>query len=399
VDFMKSFHLISLLFLLPAFASAQERFDFPVAASSKVLGYAPLWVASGMGFLITIPFRKRGAEMTRLIRLAGIILLTLISAAYAQAQKLTVGWSAVSALNSPFWVMNDAGFLQKEGLDPKLIYIPSSSTMAQAQLSGNVDISSANSQVVVDADLTGGNLVAIGAVTNAIAFYVMANPAILSVADLKGKKVGVTRFGASTDFAIRKLLEKYHLNPITDVPIVQIGGMPEIAAALSNGAIAAAPMSYPMAYVAQRNGAKLLVNMAKEDIPFVHVGLTTSRTFLQQQRSQAKAFLRAYSEAVHYMHTNKEGFEKILSTYSKVTDPGILDGSVKYAYDFVEKISLVNPKAFQVTLDLVSQKRPQAKQSNPDEFYDNSLVQELIKEGFFKSLWGRELETRVSSGS
>lgn len=115
----------------------------------------------------------------------------------------------------------------------------------KAQVSGDVQISTANSQVIVDADLWGGDLVAMGAVTNAVAFYVMADPAISSVADLKGKRVGVTRFGASTDFAIRTLLEKHGLKPITDVPIVQIGGMPEIAAALSNGAIAAAPMSYP----------------------------------------------------------------------------------------------------------------------------------------------------------
>jgi NitT/TauT family transport system substrate-binding protein len=321
----------------------------------------------------------------------------LLSTSPALAEKLTVGWSAVSALNAPFWVMNDAGFLKKEGLDANLIYIPSSSTMAQAQLSGNVDVSTANSQVIVDAGLTGGDLVAIGAVTNAVAFYVMANPKISSVADLKGQKVGVTRFGASTDFAVRKLLEKYNLRPVTDVPIVQIGGMPEIAAALSKGAIAAAPMSYPMAYVAQQNGMKLLANMAKEDIAFVHVGITTSRSFLQRRREEAKAFLRAYGRAVHYMHTNKEGFQKIITKYSKVSDPGMLNGTLQYAYDFVEKVPLVSRKAFQVTLELVAEKRPAAKQAEPNQFYDNTLVRELSKEGFFDSLWGSSIQSKISS--
>jgi NitT/TauT family transport system substrate-binding protein len=321
----------------------------------------------------------------------------LLSTSPALAEKLTVGWSAVSALNAPFWVMNDAGFLKKEGLDANLIYIPSSSTMAQAQLSGNVDVSTANSQVIVDAGLTGGDLVAIGAVTNAVAFYVMANPKISSVADLKGQKVGVTRFGASTDFAVRKLLEKYNLRPLTDVPIVQIGGMPEIAAALSKGAIAAAPMSYPMAYVAQQNGMKLLANMAKEDIAFVHVGITTSRSFLQRRREEAKAFLRAYGRAVHYMHTNKEGFQKIITKYSKVSDPGMLNGTLQYAYDFVEKVPLVSRKAFQVTLELVAEKRPAAKQAEPNQFYDNTLVRELSKEGFFDSLWGSSIQSKISS--
>src|SRR5262245_61131711 len=109
---------------------------------------------------------------------------------------------------------------------------------------------------------------------------------------------------------------------MVDVPILQIGGMPEIAAALSKGIIAAAPMSYPMAYVAQQGGMKLLTNMAKEGIAFVHVGITTSREFLQQHRPEAKAVLRAYARAVHYMHTDKEGFKKIISKYSKVVDQG-----------------------------------------------------------------------------
>jgi len=333
--------------------------------------------------------------MRKMIRVATLTIASLVllfSGAPAMAQKVTIGWSAVSALNAPFWVMQDAGFLQKEGLDAKLVYIPSSLTIAQAQLSGNVDVSSANSQVIVDADLTGGDLVAIGAVTNAVAFYVMANPDISSVADLKGKKVGVTRFGASTDFAVRKLLEKYHLKPMSDVPIVQIGGMPEIAAALSKGVIAAAPMSYPMAYVAQKNGMKLLTNMAKEDIAFVHVGITVSRSFVQQHRAEAKAVLRAYGDAVHFMHADPEGFKKILSKYSKVVDPGMLEGSVQYAYDFVEKVPLVKREAFAVTLDLVSEKRPAAKKADPDRFYDNSLVQELVNEGFFKSLWGKNVQ-------
>ncbi len=309
----------------------------------------------------------------------------------ASGQKLTAGWSAVSALNAPFWVMKEAGFFQREGLDVNLVYIPSSSTMAQAQVSGEVQVSTANSQVIVDSGLRGGDLVAIGAISNAVAFYVMSDPSISKVADLKGKRVGVTRFGASTDFAMRTLLEKHGLKPISDVPIVQIGGMPEIAAAISNRAISAAPMSYPMAYVAEQSGAKLLANMAEEGIAFVHVGITTSRGFLKQQRPQAKAFLRAYGRAVHYMHTDPEGFKKIITKYAKITDPGMLQGTVKYAYDFVEKVPAVKREAFENTIEEIASRRPQAKSASPEQFYDNSLVQELVKEGFFKKLWGKDL--------
>jgi NitT/TauT family transport system substrate-binding protein len=324
-------------------------------------------------------------------RIVGVFLFSviLIFPDVAKAQKLVLGWSAVSALNSPYWVIKDAGFAKQEGLDVDLIYIASSSTMAQAQLAGNVALSTANSQVVVDVGLQGGDLLAIGAVINVVAFYVMAPPEIKSVRDLKGKPVGVTRFGASTDFAIRKLLEKYGLQPIRDVPIIQIGGLPEIAAALSKRAIYAAPMSYPLAYVAEQSGMRILANLAKEDIPFMHVGITTSRRFVKERRAQAKAFLRAYGRAVRFMYTNKEDFKRIITHYSGIKDPGMLDGSVQYAYDFVEKVPLVKREAFQVTLDESVNKRPEAKQAKPDRFYDNSLVQELIDEGFFVSLWGK----------
>jgi ABC-type nitrate/sulfonate/bicarbonate transport system substrate-binding protein len=188
---------------------------------------------------------------------------------------------------------------------------------------------------------------------------------------------------------MRMLLKKYNLEPVSDVPIMQIGGMPELAAALSKKAIFAAPMSYPMGYVAQQAGMKVIANLAKENIPFVHVGLTTTRRFLRNNRSQAKAFLKAYGKAVHFMHTRKEDFKKILARYTKIKDPGMLEGSVQYAYDFVEKVPSVKREAFQVTLDEIGKKNPKAKQARPEQFYDNSLVQELIDEGFFKRLWGQ----------
>jgi ABC-type nitrate/sulfonate/bicarbonate transport system substrate-binding protein len=324
-------------------------------------------------------------------RVPGLLLVVFafVSAPAAEAQKLMVGWSAVSALNAPYWVIKDGGFFKEEKLDADLIYIASSSTIAQAQLAGDVSVSTANSQVIVDIGLQGGDLIAMGAVINVAAFYIMATPEIKTVADLKGKMVGVTRFGASTDFSMRLLLRKYGLDPVRDVAIMQIGGMPEIAAALSKKVIAAAPMSYPMGYIAQQAGMKLLANLAKEDIPFVHVGIGVTRRFMKEHRAQAKAFLRAYSRAVHFMHTNKEEFKKIIARYSKVTDPGMLEGSAQYAYDFVEKVPLVKAKAFQVTLDVIAEKNPKAKQVKPEQFFDNSLVQELIDEKFYVSLWGK----------
>ena len=160
------------------------------------------------------------------------------------------------------------------------------------RLAGEIVLSGANSQVIVDVGLGGGDLVAMGAITNVVAFYVMAAPEIKTVKDLKGKVVGVTRFGASTDFGMRMLLSKYGLEPAKDVPFIQIGGMPELAAALSKKTVFAAPMSQPMVYLAQQAGMRMIANLAKEEIPFMHIGLTTSRKWIKRE-SPAGESLRA----------------------------------------------------------------------------------------------------------
>ncbi len=329
----------------------------------------------------------RGLVTSKQILLSLVVILAFSAA--ASAQKMIVGYSGVTAIQAPVWVMKEAGFLKQEGLDADLVYIASSSTMAQAMMAGEVAISTANSQAVVDTGLQGGDLVAMGAFVNFVALYVITAPEIKSVQDLRGKPVGVTRFGATTDFAIQMFLKKYGLEPVRDVPIIQIGGVPELAAALSKKSIYAAAMSYPMGLVAQQAGMKVLANLAKEEIPFLHQGLTTTGKFMRERRAQAKALVRAYGRAVHFMHTRKEESKAIVSRYTKVTDPGMLEGTMQYAYDFVEKVPLVKREAIQVTLDESAKKNPKAKQAKPEQFYDNSLVQELVKEGFFAALWGR----------
>jgi NitT/TauT family transport system substrate-binding protein len=317
------------------------------------------------------------------------LIAILVLPSIVSAQKLMVGYSGVTAIQAPFWIMKDAGLFKQEGLDADLIYIASSSTMAQAMLAGEVAISTTNSQAVVDTGLQGGDLVAVGAIVNFVALYIITAPEIKSVQDLRGKPVGVTRFGATTDFAIQMFLKKYGLEPVRDVPIIQIGGLPELAAALSKKSIYAAAMSYPMGLVAQQAGMKVLANLAKEEIPFLHQGLTTTGKFMRERRAQAKAFVRAYGRAVHFMHNRKEESKAIVSRYTKVTDPTMLEGTMQYAYDFVQKIPLVKREAIQVTLDESGKKNPKAKLAKAEQFYDNSLVEELIKEGFFVSLWGR----------
>ena len=123
----------------------------------------------------------KGLIAWKIIALSFVLLLGV--PALVAAQKLVVGYSGVTAIQSPVWVMKDAGFFKQEGLDADLIYIASSSTMAQSMLAGEVAISTANSQAVVDTGLQGGDLVSVGAFVNFVALYIIAAPEIKSVQD------------------------------------------------------------------------------------------------------------------------------------------------------------------------------------------------------------------------
>ena len=111
---------------------------------------------------------------------------------------------------------------------------------------------------------------------------------------------------------------------------------------------------------------------------------------MKRRKSQAKAMIQAYGRALHFLHTRKEQTRAIFARYTKINDQGMLDGSIKYGQDFLEKIPFVKPAAFQVTLDEVARTNPKAKQAKPQQFYDNSLVQEVVDEGFFAKLRGKK---------
>ena len=158
--------------------------------------------------------------MNRTLLALWVLAAIFVSAPATQAQRLVIAWTAVSAFNSPFWVMNDAGLYKEEGLDVDTMYIASSPIAAKATLAGEVVISAQNSQVIADSGLQGADLIAIGATVNIVPFYVMAAPEIRTVNDLRGKTVGVSRFGAATDFGMRIFLAKHGLEAHKDVTFI-----------------------------------------------------------------------------------------------------------------------------------------------------------------------------------
>jgi NitT/TauT family transport system substrate-binding protein len=322
--------------------------------------------------------------MKPLVIAAALIILTS-PPAWSQARtKLNVIYPAISGINAPLWYTTEQNLFPKYGLDVELIYIPTALQVTRVVLTGDSQIAFSGGAPVVNAVLGGADLVFIGGVANVPAFYMMALPEIKSVADLKGKTVGVTRFGSSTDFALRYLVQKNGFNPDKDLNILQLGGMPELAAALSKRLIVAAPLSAPTHIRARAAGAQPLLDMAKAGVYFPHTAVITRRAYLKTNRDTALNFFRGYSEGLQRFVQDKTAAKKIIQKYTRDTAEDILDATYQYAVDYVVRPPYPNRDGVVETLKL--SQNPEAKKANPDTFLDATIVKTLEDQGFLRQI-------------
>ncbi len=298
--------------------------------------------------------------------------------------RMMVGYGAISAVSTAVWVAREAKTFEKYGLDTALLYVASASKMDQAVVSGDVHVALTGGSSVVDAVLAGADLVVIGGVFNTPAFYIMGRPEIETVADLKGKKVGVTRIGSSTDYTIRLVLKKFGLEPNKDVAILQLGGTPEIAAALGTGVISGAALSSPTNITAQRMGAHLILDMAKAGIAFPHSVIISTRRYISKNRPAVAAFTRAYGEALNIIFSNPQATKQALRKYARLQDQEIIDATYDYALAYLQKPPVLTVEGFQLVLDTLAARQAKAREMKPSAFLDSSFVNDLIKEGFYK---------------
>jgi len=298
--------------------------------------------------------------------------------------KLNVIYPAISGINNALWIAAEANTFGKYGLEVSLLYVPSAPQVVRVMLAGDSQISLTGGAPVVAADLSGADLVFIGGVANVPAFYLMAAPEIKSIEDLRGKTVGVTRFGSSTDFTMRYVLQKHGLQPEKDVTLLQIGGMPELAAAFSKRLIVAAPFSSPTNLRAKKAGAHVLIDMAKAGVSFPHTNIASTRSYLRSNRDVAVNFLKAYSEGIQRMIKDEAFAKKVIRKYTRDQDEEILDTTYQYGLDYIARPPYPTREGIAETLKQTA--NPKAKTANPDDFVDMSLVKSLEDSGFFKQI-------------
>src|ERR1041384_3647502 len=316
-----------------------------------------------------------------------VFLLLGIEPALA-ADRVRIGYSSISGAYTPIWVAHDAGYFAKEGLQDDIILIPSGTQLAQVTVAGEIDIGSLNGSSAMAAALQGADLKIIGNSGNKMIFSLYVRPEIKSVEQLKGKKIGVTRFGSAPDISVRYALRKYNINPETDLTLIQLGFMATVAAGLQGGTIQGGVVSPPTQFAVDKAGFKELINITDMDFAFRNPALVAVGSIIRRRPEVMNQFMRASARGVHRAKTDKEFTYKSMAKYTKIQDSTVLQKAYElYMGKVLEKAPYINMTGLHNALDDLAKSIPAAKTAKPEQFVDRRFLDTLDKSGLLKELY------------
>jgi ABC-type nitrate/sulfonate/bicarbonate transport system substrate-binding protein len=285
-------------------------------------------------------------------------------------------------------VTHGAGLFDKNGLKVELVAIAGAAPSTSAMVSGEVDVDVRAPVNAAVAILNGIDFTFLATAQNYLDYIIVTRPEIQRIADLKGRKVGIVRFGGKTDLLVRYLFRRQGLEPIKDFAMLQVGPSTARVSILQSGGIDATVLSPPQAYTALKAGLKAI---DVPNAPFFQGAVIARKKFIQEERPTVQRFLRAYLEGIHFFLTRKEETLGILSRVYRANDRGWLE----YVYR-TQQQHQIGPKpypdweAVQATLDMMAADTPGVKKLKPKELFDLSLLEELDRAGFIDGLYKRK---------
>lgn len=319
--------------------------------------------------------------------LLGLVFLAIPSMTTAADKLLGVHSARVMSQSLP-WIAEEAGLLRKHALEFPLVYIGSSPLATAAMLGGDGELLMDGGLGPVRAYVQGTTeLVCIGGQKNILTQSILAKPPVKRLEDLRGKKVGVTRIGATTHYFAVQAFRKVGMEAGRDYTMIQTGGAPEMLAALLSGAIDAGTLSSPLDAQAIAQGYHYIVYGPDLRIPQVAVGFFTRRSTLAKRPQVLGRFMRVMAEASKILHTDKEVTFKVLSKQLRINDRRILEAGYNAEIKALEPRLAIRPEAFQAVLDDVAQIDPRAKKVKPQDIIDMRFLDEMTGSGFFDRLW------------
>jgi NitT/TauT family transport system substrate-binding protein len=317
--------------------------------------------------------------------------LALPATLSAQRKTLRISYPAPVTVYLPLWVAKDAGFFAKNGLEVELVHVGSSPLSLSAFFAGEIDILGGGGAAGPNAYLRGQrDLVFFATMNNKFVFTIYGHPSIASLQGVRGKRVGVTRFGGTMDFATRYFLKQAGFDPGRDVTLIQVGRAQDILSALTAGSIDAGTMAFPYDIKAKEIGYRELADLTQSGARYASSSFLARRQFLTQQKSRAEGVVRGLVEAIHFIRTRREEGIKILARYTRLSDMKVLEQT----YDFHSRVIWprvpeIQPEDLKLVLEELAEANPKAREIDPAELIYGSIVKDVVASGFVEKLYAK----------
>jgi ABC-type nitrate/sulfonate/bicarbonate transport system substrate-binding protein len=312
-----------------------------------------------------------------------IVMAPFRVASGAELLPLRATYSSIGGAFAPLWLAQDKGLFTKYGLAVELKYILSA-TGTQALFSGSIDIVNPATEIV-EAGLGGQRVAFIIGILNRAVLSVYSKAELRQLTDLRGKVMGVTLPGSTTDLTAKILFQQAGMVPGKDVQVTHLQGMPDIITALTQGRIDAGVVSAPTTLKLRQAGFKELVDVAARNVPMIHAGLATTRDFIKSNPEKVRRYVQAYIEGTKIARTDPETTKQIISKYTKTENKEDLDETYNTYAKVWEQAPYVSAAGIQTLLNFAV--NPAGKTAKPEQFIDNSFVAELEKSGFIEKLY------------
>gem|GEM_PF-87518 len=307
--------------------------------------------------------------------------------------KVVVGYGSTDGGVAVLGFAKETKLFEKHGLDVVLVGMGTGSVSLRALIAKDLQISSLSGSGLVQAALQGADTVLIAALINGFIFKIFSAPEITNPAQLKGKKLGVSRYGATSDFAVRLALKKWGLNPDRDVSILQIGTSQDTVRALQTKMLDAGVLSGTSSLIARRAGFRELGDLADLGLNYPTSAIGTTKSYLQKNEGVVKAFMLAYIEAIHDFKRDKEAALAVLRKYTRNDDREVLEDAYSNVASRYLPLPIPTIEGIRTILTELSTTLPAAKSADPEKFVSYKIMREIEASGFVKRLYendGRE---------
>jgi len=314
-----------------------------------------------------------------------LISLLCINNSSIAAEKLRISYSGTTTSNALLWVTKEARLFEKNGIDAEVVYLAASLGQT-ALIAGETQFAVYTGLLLTPSRLQGVDATMIAGFLNHLVSRLVVRPEIKTVADLKGKRLGVSRFGTASDFGTRLMVSKLGLNPDTDVTILQIGDTPTRVAALMAKSVDGAIFDPPDHKRALDSGGRILMNLEETVIPYQHAGLMTTRKYIAARPDVVRRVVKAVVEGAAVVRKDPETAKRALSVRMRIKDPKELEETYQQLRGFTQAKPYPSLEGFKAILNDLSKRMPAAKNADPKDFADLRFVEELDKSGFIDSL-------------